>query len=286
MPYVRKTYTRSYKKGYQPKRSFKKGKKRFSKKKFYKKNNLNSLSIRPMVYARELYVKMKWTKLENLSAATTSSVRRVYLGNSAAPYIEAQTGYALGSFLSPDPAITAGELYPGGLVEYGSFYDKYTILGSSINIVAHVIPTSTNIVLRAVFIPITPSPDSGTDGIDNMINQLDGYDFNKLMAYPQAQYRQVISAASGHAYFAFKSFRKTKNMFMIKDMKDEQDKFNEDMPTTAAASGRRPGPTNLWGFYFRIFNDTATTHVVATTTTMKQYYRLNQRRYVQAVDAT
>lgn len=285
MPYVRKTYTRSYKKGYQPKRSFKKkGKKRFSsKKKFYKTNNLNSLSIRPMVYPRELYVKMKSVQLESTNIALSSSTRRFYLGNSSSFY---PPQGALTAFVAPNVVVPAGELYPGGFCEYGSFYDKYRVLGSSITIDGYVTTNSNDSFIRLVFIPIQPSPDGAGDAIEDMINQLDAYDFNQLMAYPQAQYRQAAIQTGGFAHYKFKCFRKTKTMLNIKDVRDQHENLNSDMPTTTGTGGQRPSSTYQWGYYFRAFNDSATTaQNIKQTVTVKSYVNFNQRRYVQAITA-
>lgn len=272
-----------YKKTYTKKTYGKK--KRFSKKTFYKASKLNTTVIRPTVYSRELYTKMRYVQMiGNQTIPLTSSLRFFWLGNSASPY---PPQGALGAFVNPNNVIPAGEQYPGGLVEYASFYDKYTILGSSIKVFLLVANSASSIVLRMVLIPIAPTPDSGTDDIATMINQLDGYTYQQLMSYPQAQHRLLMASNSGFGKSNVKAFRKTKYMFNVKDMKDDNDRFNEDMPSTAGANGRRPSENNQWGYYVRVFNDSSSNvTAVDFNVTMKLYFRLNQRRFVQATTST
>lgn len=286
MPHVRKTIRRRTAK--RPFKLWKKtkafGRKRFSKKSFYKVNNLNRVSIRPMVYPRELYVKFRSVQLENLGIGVSNSTRRFYLGNSAT-FLPAQG--ALGAFVDPPPAIPAGELYPGGFPEYGSFYDKHRVIGSSIKIEGYVTTNATVSFVRLVFIPITAAPDNANDTIANMINQLDTYTFDQLMAIPQAQQRQCGIQTGGFARYVFKAFRKTKDMLTIRDVRDNED-LNCDMPEPiAAATGSRPPTQFLWGYYFRAFNDSATQgQEIRHTVTVKTYMNLNQRRVVQALTST
>lgn len=262
------------------KTSYKKG--RFSTKKKFVKSSITSTFIKPTTYSRELYQKLRWVKLESLTAPLTSSIRRVYLGNSPSPY---PPQGALTAFAVPAVAIPAGEVYPGGFVENAAYYDKYNVLGSSIKIRGHVTATTGGLIIRMVLIPIMPSPDGATDTLENMINQLDAYTFDQLMSFPQAQYKQIICAASGHAQFMFKAFRKTKTMLQFKDIKDVPEQ-SADMPDTAAAGGERPNSANQWGYYLRAFNSTPTNTTIETTTEMKLYMRYFQRRFVQAITAT
>jgi len=225
---------------------------------------------------------MKSVQLEDFNAPLGSSIRRFYIGNSASFY---PPQGALTAFVDPATAIPAGEQYPGGFVEYGSFYDKYRILGASINIQGFVNTNSADSFVRCVCIPIMPSPDTGADSIAAMINQLDAYTFDQLMAYPQAQYRQAAIQTGGYAKYSFKFFRKTKNMLQYKDIRD-QIELVSDMPSTAAAAGERPSAAQQWGYYFRVFNSTAAQQNLKHTVTMKFYMNLFQRRYTQAITST
>lgn len=284
MPYKKNykpAFKRSFKPTYNKKKTYGK-KKRFSSKKTFVKSSLSTTAIKPTTYSRELYQKLRWVKLEALTAPLTSSIRRLYLGNSASPY---PPQGALTVFAAPAADIPAGEVYPGGFVENASFYDKFNIMGSSIKIFGQIPATTSGIICRVVLIPIMPSPDAATDTIENMVNQLDAYSFDQLMSYPQAQFRQVICASSGHAQFSFKSFRKTKTMLQFKDMKDQETQAM-DMPDTAAAAGKRPASQYQWGYYLRAFNSTGTAFNIETTVTMKLYVRYFQRRFVQAITST
>lgn len=258
-----------------------KGRKRFSKKKFTK-NTASAVAIRGMVIPREVYAKLKCSQLENLTATTSNSVRRWYLGNSGSFY---PPQGALGAAPAPASTIAVGELYPGGFCDYGSFFDKYRILGSSIRIEGIMTTNNAASFVRLVMIPIGPNPDSGSDSIQNMVNQLDAYDFNSLMGYPQAQYKQIAIQTGGFSKFVFKSFRKTKTMLAFKDMRDNLEQ-NADMPLPDGTLGTRPDENNLWGWYFRAFNDDASVNqTIKMTVTVKNYVNFNKKRFTQSIAA-
>lgn len=251
-------------------------------------NNLNAVSINPVTYPRILYSKHRWVGIENQQTCTAgSSLRRVYLGNSASPF---PTQGALGAFGAIPNNIPAGEVYPGGFIEWSQLYDKYFVTGSHITMNALCSVTTSLIYIRAVMIPIMPSPDTGTDTLTNMINQLDAYTYDQLMVYPQAQSRDLLNVQSGLGKITFKSYRKTKDMLTIKDLADNP-QINADTPNSAGANGQRPqdnldGTSNLWGFYVRFFNRGAADVQIDLTTRMKLYFRYSQRRFVQAITST
>lgn len=258
-----------------------KGRKRFSKKKFTK-NTANAVAIRGLVIPREVYAKLKCNQLENITSPGNSSVRRLYLGNSATFY---PPQGALGAFATPNAIIPAGELYPGGFTDYGSFFDKYRILGSSIRIEGIMTTNSNTSFVRLVMIPIGPNPDVAADAIENMVNQLDAFSFDQLMGYPQAQYRQIGVQTGGVSKFVFKSFRKTKTMLAFKDIRDREE-VNTDMPLPDGTLGTRPDAQNLWGWYFRAFNDDATVaQTMKMTVTVKNYVNFNKKRFTQSIAA-
>lgn len=235
--------------------------------------------IRPVAYSKELYCKLKIANTEDTTVAVGSSTRRLYLGNS--PSIYPPQG-ALGAFAAPANPIPAGELLYGGFPEYASFYDKHRMLASKIRLEGFVTTNANDSFLRVVFIPIAPNPDSDNDAIQQMVNELDAYTFDQLMCYPNAKFKQAAIQTGGYARFRFSSYRKTKTMLNIQDMKDQED-LNVDMPTTAAANSERPGETYLWGYYVRAFNTTATAQSMKLTVSMIGYFQFNRRRYLQGI---
>lgn len=275
--------------GYGRERKRYKGSKRASKKKGYRKGRRvqprmsvigNVGRIRPVAVAKELYCKLKVAKIEEFSVSGASSTRRLYLGNS--PSIFPPQG-ALGAFVGPANPIPASELLYGGFPEYGSFYDKHRMLASKIRLEAFVNTNSNDSFVRAVFIPIAPNPDSDNDAIDQMVNQLDAYNFEELMCYPNAQCKQAALQTGGFARFRFKAYRKTKNMLSIQNLRDEE-ALNVDMPGIDASGAERPGVTYLWGYYFRVFNATAAvSQIIRLNVQMVGYFNFNRRRYLQGL---
>lgn len=74
-------------------------------------------------------------------------------------------------------------------------------------------------------------------------------------------------------------------MLAFKDMRDNLEQ-NADMPLPDGTLGTRPDENNLWGWYFRAFNDDASVNqTIKMTVTVKNYVNFNKKRFTQSIAA-
>lgn len=304
MPYVRSRSYRSRTRSAKRYSRNRKGlRKRFARKRFAK----NTQAMKKQVISRELYVKLPVMYTDKNTVALSSSLRYVFYGNSIAPVQLANCGVASASFptASFSNVVTAGDPFPSGLVEYGTFFSKARALGSSISIqTVNTTPLGTR-NLRAVLLCVPVSLDDTTSSVasvTSMILQLDTYSFEELAQDPRCQYR-LTGTGYDSAKIGFKRFAKTKSMLGIKDVRDNG-AIIDQMPNSFAQDGAlrhddqavytNPASTfqtatapTYFIWYYRLFN-TATDGLinVDTLVKIKTYYHLFGRRFYQQLDST
>lgn len=250
-PFNRRRPYRSYRRRYTRRSRFS------SKKKFFKYSNKQRTVVRPSIQARELYVKLPWKQTTTQTATGSGSIDFSFLGNS----------------LIPNPASTspsAGEIWAAGTTEYAAFYEYYRVLGSSINI-RIVTVEATNGPIRCVLLPIAgPINDLSTK-----ITELDGYTYDQLTMLPYAQSRVVGLGNTSNTYTTFKMFRKTKSMVGIKDLRDE-DTTRATLPDVdgSAGSGSLIVSGNVWFYYFKVFNVSASNSAFQLEVKMSYYVQM------------
>lgn len=278
MPYGKRNVKR--RPAYRVKKTYRK--KTYKKARRYAPNNLNAVVIKPTLMPRLLYVKLLHTGVaDGVTVNTGSSIRRVWLGNSSAPF-PTNNANALGAYGTIPVNCAATETYPPGFYEYSRMYDKYMIPASKLDLEVQFPATTSGVHLRVVLVPIGPNPSSTPDDyLSNMINELDAYDYTQLSGYPQAITRQILPGSSGYGICRIKCARKTKHMLAIKDLADHQDLIC-DTPNSTLFDGQRPIDSNsmLWGFYVRIFNLHTVNVTINYNAKLTQMYRFSNRKYL------
>lgn len=279
MPYGKRSYskrrsTRTKKTNYR--------KKTYRKTRRYTPNNLNAVAIKPVLMPRLLYVKLQHTGvLDSVAISTGSSIRRVWLGNSCAPY-PTNNANALGAYGTIPVTCAASETFPPGFAEYSRLYDKYMIPASRLEFELQYPGTTSAAQFRVVIVPIGPNPsNNANDYLENMINELDALDYTALSGYPQAVHRNIMVGSSGYGLCRIKMTRKTKHMLALKDLADNSG-IVADTPNTTLNNAQRPedSTSRLWGFYVRVFNMYSTNLNVYINAKLTQMYRFSNRKYL------
>jgi len=218
---------------------------RFSRKRFNKSTPQRSI-IRAPVAARELYVKMKYSTIKEISSA--SGPRYTILGNSLIPFPA--------SYSSNTP--TAGDIWVAGINQYCLQYNLYRVLGCSVS--AQYVSESTN-VTRIVMVPFTyggASEALASTTISDKIAELDALTYDELSSLPYAQSKLVGSNAGGPNVCYMKMFRKTKNMLGCKDLRDNEDTLLA-FPNLGGLDGTiQTNSRSSYGFYYKIFAGAST----------------------------
>lgn len=268
----RKKYSkRSYSRPRVYKRYGKKyGRRRWKSKKFVK-STATSSTIRPPLASRNLYVKLPYSRVFATSIGTSSAQSYVFTGNALVPYTAAASG---------NPA--AGDVLPGGLIQYGQFYNDAVAFGSSFKCQIMAPSTAVNSLLRCVLITM-PFRDGVIGGSDQdrsaVITQLDSYTYEQLIAWPYASWKTLSIGSGGSPTVYFKKFRKTKSMLGVKDVVDGPE-FRMDMPQTTADLAGDPSEGFIW--YLRIFNRSTTDAIVPEVVVkMSTYLKMSTREFNQ-----
>lgn len=240
--------------------------KRFSKKRFAK-SNYGKTVVKAPVNARDTYVKFPWLRTLQPNIGASSGQTYVFLGNSLIPNPAVTTG-----------VITAGDIWCSGVAEYSAFYNKYRVLGASIKI--QITAISANNVLRAVLLPVAlgGAESGGGSSVATRVAELDALTYDQLAQQPFAQSKTIGLATGGNSARWFKSFRKTKYMLGIKDIRD-QDNTLLQLPDTNGSNGSiATTDSNAWFYYLRIFNSaSATAQTVEVQVRLKYYTQLTGR---------
>lgn len=276
---------RKYARRYTPRRSFPKkygkkyNRKRFSKKRFAR-NNINTLTMRAPLASRMLRVKLPWIKTFEPNITTSGSQFYVFQGNALGPYTS--TGQSGANNLNVSP----GDSLPAGAVEYSNFYDRYVVNGSSIKIEAvnnASASQATGPLIRAVLLAIPYTAENAgpvSDSWNAVRDQLNGYTYEQLLAWPYAKWRMLGSNTGGASRLNFKMFRKTKYMSGIKDLRDAsgfQGALSDGQITFASTS---LNPSNGFIYFLKFFNtNTTTTAVVSITVRMSLYMTMFSREF-------
>lgn len=245
-------YTKSYKK------------KRFSKKKFV--STVGKTVVKAPIQARELYVKLHFTRSANMNVSAGGGSTLAVLGNSLIPMPASYSG-----------SISTGDLWCAGVAEYAGFYNLYRVLGCSIKIQLTNISTSN--VLRCVLVPVTfGGPETGSSStVGDKISELDGLTYDQLIQQPYTKSRVIGYATGGPNSIYLKLFRKTKSMLGCKDIRDNENTYAR-MPDITGANGTiLSGGAFSWFYYIRIFNAAASIQTVDYSIKVKYYTQLSGR---------
>lgn len=260
MPYGRKKFYKRRNKKYT--RSYKK--KRFSKKKFT--STAGKTVVKAPIQARELYVKLHFTKSTNVTITSNNAVTLAVLGNSLIPLPASYSG-----------SISTGDLWCAGVAEYAAFYNLYRVLGCSVKI--QVTQLSTANVIRCAIVPIAlggPESGSGTS-ISDKITELDSLTYDQIIQQPYTTSRIMGYSTGGPNTIYLKSFRKTKNMLSLKDIRDNENTYAR-MPDITGANGTiLTSSPNSWFYYIRIFNPAGSGQPIDYSLKVKYYVQLAGR---------
>jgi len=236
---------------------------RFSRKRFNKYSSSQKTVIRAPINARELYVKLPY-QLSFNSAWPAGGTTWAFLGNSLCPV---PTSYA-----SSAPA--TGNVWAAGVQEHASFYERYRVLGSSINI--RMVMLGTSNTFRFVLLPIMAGGEEGT-GSSNVaarITELDALTYDQLSVQPYAQARSVGISTGSNAFISFKMFRKTKQMLAARNVKDIQTTTCEMPDSTGANGSILVDGANSFFYYLRGFNNSGSAANVDIQVRMKFYTQI------------
>lgn len=258
------------------------GRKRFKNKRF---NNVSQLSMRATLAPRTLYVKLPWVQTFTPTVGTSGTQRIYFQGNGLVPYTTTGQNPA-----NPNNNPGAGDIFPAGAVEYSQFYDKYFINGSSIKVEAvstNSQALATSPLVRAVLLAVpfyryAVGSTTDGDGWGEVRDQLNGYSYEQLLAYPFAKWRMLGTNTGGASRLVFKMFRKTKPLVGVKDIKDNKELSGELPDGSIVDNANTPAINPFTGFmyYLRFFNaDATTTAPLQITVRMKLYATFTSREF-------
>lgn len=242
--------------------------KRFAKKTFVKNNNF-SAALKSTALPRELFVKLKWSRITSETLPASSSFAIGYNATSVFPL----------STTSGIPGV--GATIVSQIPEYSLFYDNYTPLGASIKVFI-INNRTTQMFYRCVLVPISTA--IGGD-MSSHITALASYDYNSLSSIQNAQTRVLGLGTGGNSACSFKMFRKTKDMLSIKDMRDQYE-MKLDLPTSTTGGTLQINEGLSWFYYLRVFNSSGTASEVDLEVKMTYYYQLSNRKTITQVVTT
>lgn len=251
------------------------GRRRYKKKSFAK-NNINQLTMRAPLASRMLRVKLPWVKTFDVSIASAASQSFIFQGNGIIPYTVAGQG----GILFNNPAV--GDSIPAGETQYSSFYDRYFINGSSIKIEAINLYAAVNnpTLIRAVLFAVPFNTTGGNDAWAPVVNQLNSYTYEQLLAWPYAKWRMLGANTGGASKLVFKMFRKTKNMCGLKDLRDNHE-YGANLldGRTTIDPVENVNPREGFMYYLRFFNITSATCPLSITARMSLYVTMTHREF-------
>lgn len=268
MPYGRRSY-RSYRprrRTYR-RRTFK-GARKFARKRFTKYSTKQRTIVKAPVLSRELYVKLPWVQQYKITIGSPNAHNDFFLGNSICPHPDVMQ---LNSTIVPSGAVPYAGSY-----EYQNFYDCYRILGTSIKIMTF---SDSTYVSKCILVPVTCADEINWSARKSI---LDGLSDQELASLPYAQCQYMSSHNGSRAFVFNKTFRKTKNMLGVKDIKDADSTIG-NLPVQVIASEDQPGtqvpdPTYSFAYYFRIRNTGSSTFAYEYQVKMKAYVQLFGRK--------
>jgi len=285
MAYGRKSYRSARGRKPAARKYARKGRSRFSRKRFTKVSSKQKTVISAPVNARETYVKLPWVNTFSSTSLTTgTSSGRAFLGNSLVPFPA--------SYASNSPA--AGDEWVSGVSQYSAFYNLYRVLGSSIKVQV-ICQTQSGFTFGFAIVPIATFGDgSALNSVTEKIAELDALSYDAVTMLPNAKCRMVGIGSGGNANVFYKMFRKTKAMIGCKDIKDVEDTQCE-LPSGAGAGGSiicasvgtaDSTGTPAWFYYVRVFNLTGSTGSFDMQVKMKYYTQLFGRTIWSPLTAT
>lgn len=250
------------------------------------RNNVNQLTMRAPLASRLLRVKLPWVKTFDPTISTSGSQFYAFAGSSIVPYAaNAQVN------TQNAPVYTTGDTLPAGATEYSLFYDRYFVNGSSIKV--EVLSTNSQALaasplVRAVLLAVpyyltsngNLNPDPRRDTWPAVRDQLDGYTYEQLLAWPYAKWRMIGANTGGSSRLMFKLFRKTKSMCGIKDLRDNSDAGSQLTDGLTTLSGSVNMPQTGFMYFLKFFNQDGTTAApLSITVRMSLYCTLLSREF-------
>lgn len=246
-------------------------------------NNVNALTMKAPLASRLLRVKLPWIKSFKVSIQPSSTQSYAFQGNGIVPYT------ALGQVWPNGNTVSAGDTLPAGEIEYSQLYDRYYMNGSSIKVeIVNTHSSGISSLFRAVLLSV-PFVNDNTDSWQHVKQQLDGYTYEQLLAWPFAKWRLVGGNTGGASRAIFKMYRKTKHMCGIKDLRDNLEYSGRltDGSTDVTGSASSINPYNGFMYYLRLFSNSAdTTHIAEITVRMTLYVTMTNREFNPTVAVT
>lgn len=264
----RRSFRSSYRR--RPRRYMRKSRGRFSKKRFNKYSTSQKTVVRPLINARETYVKLPWQDTDNLTLVSAgNSSRFAVLGNSL---VGVPADYTNIAPVNPTE-------WAAGVNEYAQFYNKYRVLGASVKIQV-VLHSGTDITAGCVLIPIAHGGAEGgvpVNAVAERLAELDALTYDELCLQPHAKSKLIGVANSGNSSVFFKMFRKTKQMISARDIRDVEECLLR-LPNPGGTGGTvLLSSRSAWFFYFRLFNLSAGNLTFDHQVRVKYYANLSGR---------
>lgn len=270
MPYARRNRKINYRR-----RRGRAGRRRFSKKRFFKRI---PRSLRAGLYIpRQAYVKLPFTQIIQVPELTDSNYNLPIWGNGITGPLTADINGI------PNP----GDKYPIGVEQYANFYQYYRVLGASCKVQINNSGATPNGSFYCALLSAQGRPyDTNTN---SNYYKITNADTENLISFPGCSWRLVSQQNGSRQNVFLKRWTKTKNILGIKDIRDNDDTAGTLPLTRDAATGGDAqwgqNPSNQdfsWFFLLRIDPNLSSTIAAGTVqiiVKVKYYVQLFGRDY-------
>lgn len=268
MPYARRNRKINYRR-----RRGRAGRRRFSKKRFFKRI---PRSLRAGLYIpRQAYVKLPFTQIIQVPELTNSNYNLPIWGNGLCGPLTVNSSFPQ----SPNP----GDKFPIGLEQYANFYQYYRVLGASCKVQINASGATPNGSFYCALLSAQGRPyDTSTT---SNYQKLTNADTENLISFPGCSWRLVSQQNGSRQNVFLKRWTKTKSIIGVKDIRDNDETVGL-LPNTnenAFPWGNNPSTEDgSWFFLLRIdpnLSSTITAGTVQIILKVKYYVQLFGRDY-------
>lgn len=204
-------------------------------------------------------------------------------GNAIVPFCsQGQVGTPTGVGNVP----IAGDQLPADFYRWAGFYDRYYVMASKIKIEAVFSSVETTgvscVQVGLLARPFSSFSSSATASVDNswpsLVTSMAALEYKDLVTYPYSKTRMISTSAGGNSRLFWKMFRKTKRMYGVKDVRDNEELqgYLFQAPDATAGFYDNVNPHHGFFYYFRFYN-VGQACVVNYTLRMTLYINLTQR---------
>lgn len=200
----------------------------------------------------------------------TSAYRYVIYGNALCPWPVFDPPQTWGATYSPTPP--AGSVIPEKFLQLADVYGKCRVNGLAVDIEM----TYLNGESAISWILLPCAPDIGASATQHNVNaavvHLDSLSFSQVASLPGARYGTVPVGGIARVQM----FRRNKSFFCLSSNRDERQNENT-MPHDRNGEGiSQPPNTNVWFYYFKLFQTQAVASNISIVAKTIQYCDLFQ----------